>query len=133
MSDREDTTKRFSDQPEWAVYLVSRLEALATSVGELRTEVAQIRDRLDARDRETRPLNETLEGFRIELRELREGQRELREEQKAMREEMNTEFRRLHAKFRELLDRHFDLVAISPRSTGGSPCSNPRTTNWSRA
>ncbi len=111
MNDKEETTRKFDDQPEWVRYLISKVEGLTT-------EVSQLRDRLDARDRETKPLNETLEAFRIELRELREGQEtlrkgqeDLREEVGQFREEVRVEFRRLNAKILDVLQRHLDVVA----------------------
>jgi len=111
MDDKEETTRKFEDQPEWVRYLISKVEGLTT-------EVSQLRDRLDARDRETKPLNETLEAFRIELRDLREGQEtlrkgqdDLREELSQFREEVRVEFRRLNAKILDILQRHLDVVA----------------------
>ena len=111
MNDKEETTRKFDDQPEWVRYLISKVEGLTT-------EVSQLRDRLDARNRETKPLNETLEAFRIELRELREGQEtlrkgqeDLREEVGQFREEVRVEFRRLNAKILDVLQRHLDVVA----------------------
>jgi len=111
MDDKEETTRKFEDQPEWVRYLISKVEGLTT-------EVSQLRDRLDARDRETKPLNETLEAFRIELRDLREGQEtlrkgqdDLREELSQFREEVRVEFRRLNAKILDVLQRHLDVVA----------------------
>jgi len=111
MNDKEETTRKFDDQPEWVRYLISKVEGLTT-------EVSQLRDRLDARDRETKPLNETLEAFRIELRDLREGQEtlrkgqdDLREELSQFREEVRVEFRRLNAKILDVLQRHLDVVA----------------------
>ena len=111
MDDKEDTTRKFDDQPEWVGYLISRVDALTT-------EVSQLRERLDARDRETKPLKETLEAFRIELRDLREGQEtlrkgqdDLREELSQFREEVRVEFRRLNAKILDVLQRHLDVVA----------------------
>ena len=111
MNDKEETTRKFDDQPEWVRYLISKVEGLTT-------EVSQLRDRLDARDRETKPLNETLEAFRIELRDLREGQEtlrkgqdDLREELSQFREEVRVEFRRLNAKIVDVLQRHLDVVA----------------------
>ena len=82
MNDKEETTRKFDDQPEWVRYLISKVEGLTT-------EVSQLRDRLDARDRETKPLKETLEAFRIELRDLREGQETLRKGQDDLREELS--------------------------------------------
>src|SRR2546427_13296456 len=111
MNDKEETTRKFDDQPEWVRYLISRVDGLTT-------EVFQLRDRLDERDRETKPLNETLEAFRVEIREIREGQEvlrkgqeELREEFKQFREEVRVEFRRLNAKVLDVLQRHMDVVA----------------------
>ena len=111
MDDKEKTTRKFEDQPEWVRYLISKVEGLTT-------EVSQLRDRLDARDRETKPLKETLEAFRIELRDLREGQEtlrkgqdDLREELSQFREEVRVEFRRLNAKILDILQRHLDVVA----------------------
>ena len=125
MNDKEETTRKFDDQPEWVSYLISRVDGLTT-------ELFQLRDRLDARDRETKPLNETLEAFRVEIREIREGQEVLRkgqedlregqevlhEGQEALREEFNqfreevrVEFRRLNAKILDVLQRHMDVVA----------------------
>ena len=111
MNDKEETRRKFDDQPEWVRYLISKVEGLTT-------EVSQLRDRLDARDRETKPLNETLEAFRIELRDLREGQEtlrkgqdDLREELSQFREEVRVEFRRLNAKILDVLQRHLDVVA----------------------
>ncbi|OLD24581.1 MAG: hypothetical protein AUJ04_08955 [Acidobacteria bacterium 13_1_40CM_3_55_6] len=111
MNDKEETTRKFDDQPEWVRYLISKVEGLTT-------EVSQLRDRLDARDRETKPLKETLEAFRIELRDLREGQEtlrkgqdDLREELSQFREEVRVEFRRLNAKILDVLQRHLDVVA----------------------
>ena len=111
MNDKEETTRKFDDQPEWVKYLISRVDALTT-------EVSQLRERLDARDRETKPLNETLEAFRVEIHELRQGQEslrqgqeELREEFKQFREEVRVEFRRLNAKILDVLQRHLDVVA----------------------
>ena len=110
MNDKEETTRKFDDQPEWVRYLISKVEGLTT-------EVSQLRDRLDARDRETKPLKETLEAFRIELRDLREGQEtlrkgqdDLREELSQFREEVRVEFRRLNAKILDVLQRHLDVV-----------------------
>ena len=67
---------------------------------------------------ETKPLKETLEAFRIELRDLREGQEtlrkgqdDLREELSQFREEVRVEFRRLNAKILDVLQRHLDVVA----------------------
>ena len=132
MNDKEETTRKFDDQPEWVRYLISRVDGLTKTVDGLTTEVIQLRDRLDARDRETKPLNETLEGFRVEIRELREGQEslhqgqqelrqgqeslrkgqeELREEFNQFREEVRVEFRRLNAKILDVLQRHLDVVA----------------------
>jgi len=111
MNDKEETRRKFDDQPEWVRYLISKVEGLTT-------EVSQLRDRLDARDRETKPLKETLEAFRIELRDLREGQEtlrkgqdDLREELSQFREEVRVEFRRLNAKILDVLQRHLDVVA----------------------
>ena len=118
MNDKEETTRKFDDQPEWVSYLISRVDGLTT-------ELFQLRDRLDARDRETKPLNETLEAFRVEIHELRQGQEslrqgqeslrqeqeELREEFKQFREEVRVEFRRLNAKILDVLQRHLDVVA----------------------
>jgi len=111
MNDKEETTRKFDDQPEWVRYLISKVEGLTT-------EVSQLRDRLDARDRETKPLKETLEAFRIELRDLREGQEtlrkgqdDLREELSQFREEVRVEFGRLNAKILDVLQRHLDVVA----------------------
>lgn len=118
MNDKEETTRKFDDQPEWVRYLISRVDGLTT-------EVFQLRNRLDERDRETKPLNETLEAFRIELRDLREGQETLREGQETLRkgqedlrqefgqfrEEVRVEFRRLNAKILDVLQRHMDVVA----------------------
>jgi chromosome segregation ATPase len=125
MNDQEDTTRKFDDQPEWVRYLISRVDGLTS-------EVSQLRDRLDARDRETKPLNETLEAFRIEIRELREGQDSLQRGQEDLRkgqedlrrgqedlradfgqfrEEVRVEFRRLNAKILDVLQRHMDVVA----------------------
>src|SRR3989475_13223213 len=118
MNDKEETTRKFDDQPEWVRYLISRVDGLTKTVDGLTTEVFQLRDRLDARDRETKPLNETLEAFRVEIREIREGQEslrkgqeELREEFKQFREEVRVEFRRLNAKVLDVLQRHMDVVA----------------------
>ena|SRR5437660_9268902 len=125
MNDKEETTRKFDDQPEWVSYLISRVDGLTKTVDGLTTEVIQLRDRLDARDRETKPLNETLEAFRVEIRELREGQEslrkgqeslrkgqeELREEFSQFREEVRIEFRRLNAKILDVLQRHLDVVA----------------------
>ena len=139
MNDKEETTRKFDDQPEWVGYLISRVDGLTKTVDGLTTEVIQLRDRLDARDRETKPLNETLEAFRVEIRELREGQEslhqgqqelrqgqqelrqgqeslrhgqeELREEFNQFREEVRIEFRRLNAKILDVLQRHLDVVA----------------------
>ncbi len=125
MNDKEETTRKFDDQPEWVRYLISRVDGvtktvdgLTKTVSGLTTEVFQLRDRLDARDRETKPLNETLEAFRVELRELREGQEtlrkgqeDLREELSQFREEVRVEFRRLNAKILDVLQRHMDVVA----------------------
>src|SRR5437660_592986 len=125
MNDKEETTRKFDDQPEWVRYLISRADGLTKTVDGLTTEVFQLRDRLDARDRETKPLNETLEAFRVEIREIREGQEalrkgqeDLREGQQALREEFNqfreevrVEFRRLNAKVLDVLQRHLDVVA----------------------
>ena len=118
MNDKGETTRKFDDQPEWVKYLISRVDALTT-------EVSQLRERLDARDRETKPLDETLEAFRVEIHELRQGQEslrqgqeslrqeqeELREEFKQFREEVRVEFRRLNAKILDVLQRHLDVVA----------------------
>jgi len=118
MNDKEETTRKFDDQPEWVKYLISSVDALTT-------EVSQLRERLDARDRETKPPNETLEAFRVEIHELRQGQEslrqgqeslrqeqeELREEFKQFREEVRVEFRRLNAKILDVLQRHLDVVA----------------------
>ena len=132
MNDKEETTRKFDDQPEWVRYLISRVDGLTKTVDGLTTEVSQLRDRLDARDRETKPLHETLEAFRVEIRELREGQdtlqkgqedlrkgqedlrkgqEELREEFGQFREEVRVEFRRLNAKILDVLQRHLDVVA----------------------
>ena len=146
MNDKEETTRKFDDQPEWVRYLISRVDGvtetvngLTKTVDGLTTEVFQLRDRLDARDRETKPLNETLEAFRVEIHELRQGQEslrqgqetlrqgqqelrqgqeslrqeqeELREEFKQFREEVRVEFRRLNAKILDVLQRHLDVVA----------------------
>ena len=125
MNDKEETTRKFDDQPEWVRYLISRVDGvtetvngLTKTVDGLTTEVFQLRDRLDARDRETKPLNETLEAFRVEIRELRDGQesllkgqQELREEFNQFREEVRIEFRRLNAKVLDVLQRHMDVVA----------------------
>ena len=118
MNDKEEMTRKFDDQPEWVGYLISRVDGLTKTVDGLTTEVFQLRDRLDARDRETKPLNETLEAFRVELRELREGQEALgkgqevaREEFNQFREEVRVEFRRLNAKILDVLQRHMDVVA----------------------
>ena len=118
MNDKEETTRKFDDQPEWVGYLISRVDALTKTVDGLTTEVIQLRDRLDARDRETKSLNETLEAFRVEIHELRQGQEslrqgqeELREEFKQFREEVRVEFRRLNAKILDVLQRHLDVVA----------------------
>jgi len=132
MNDKEETTRKFDDQPEWVRYLISRIDGvtktvdgLTKTVDGLTTEVFQLRDRLDARDRDTKPLNETLEAFRTELRELREGQETLREGQETLREgqealreelsqfreEVRVEFRRLNAKILDVLQRHLDVVA----------------------
>ena len=132
MNDKEETTRKFDDQPEWVRYLISRVDGLTKTVDGLTTEVIQLRDRLDARDRETKPLNETLEAFRVEIRELRQGQEslrqgqqelsqgqerlrqgqeELREEFNQFREEVRVEFRRLNAKILDVLQRHLDVVA----------------------
>ena len=111
MNDKEETTRKFDDQPEWVRYLISKVE-------ELTTDVAQLRDRLDVRDRETKPLNETLEAFRVEIREIRDGQETLRKGQEDLREvfnqfreEVRIEFRRLNAKILDVLQRHLDVVA----------------------
>ena len=111
MNDKEETTRTFDDQPEWVRYLISRVDGLTS-------EVFQLRKRLDERDRETKPLNETLEAFRVEIREfrdgqesLRKGQEELREEFRQFREEVRVEFRRLNAKILDVLQRHLDVVA----------------------
>ncbi len=132
MNDKEETTRKFDDQPEWVRYLISRVDGLTS-------EVSQVRDRLDARDRDTKPLAETLEAFRVEIRELREGQdtlqkgqedlhegqdtlqkgqedlrkgqEDLREELGQFREEVRVEFRRLNAKILDVLQRHLDVVA----------------------
>jgi chromosome segregation ATPase len=118
MNDKEETTRKFDDQPEWVRYLISRVDGLTS-------EVSQLRDRLDARDGETKPLNETLEAFRIEIRELREGQDSLQRGQEDLRkgqedlradfgqfrEEVRVEFRRLNAKILDVLQRHMDVVA----------------------
>ena len=118
MDDKGETTRKFDDQPEWVRYLISRADGLTKTVDGLTTEVFQLRDRLDARDRETKPLNETLEAFRVEIRKLREGQesllkgqQELREEFNQFREEVRIEFRRLNAKVLDVLQRHMDVVA----------------------
>ena len=111
MNDKEETTRKFDDQPEWVRYLISRVDGLTT-------EVFQLRNGLDEVDRETKPLNETLEAFRIELRDLREGQETLRKGQEDLRqefgqfrEEVRVEFRRLNAKILDVLQRHMDVVA----------------------
>jgi len=111
MNDKEETTRTFDDQPEWVRYLISRVDGLTT-------EVSQLRKRLDERDRETKPLNETLEAFRVEIREIREGQESLRKGQEDLRqefgqfrEEVRVEFRRLNAKILDVLQRHMDVVA----------------------
>ena len=125
MNDKEETTRKFDDQPEWVRYLISRVDGLTKTVDGLTTEVSQLRERLDARDRETKPPNETLEAFRVEIHELRQGQEslrqgqeslrqeqeELREEFKQFREEVRVEFRRLNAKILDVLQRHLDVVA----------------------
>jgi chromosome segregation ATPase len=68
----EEPTRRFDEQPEWAK--------------ELRAEVMRLHERFDARDRQTKPLHETLEAIRVELRELREGQAKLSEGQAKLSE-----------------------------------------------
>src|SRR5947207_14419809 len=102
MADNGDTTRRFGDQPDWVTYLLTRVDSLGIAVESLR-------ERFDARDRETTPLAETLEAFRVELRELREGQQTLREGQEALREgqealraEMHVELRRLNTKSQDI-------------------------------
>jgi septation ring formation regulator EzrA len=135
MNDKEEMTRKFDDQPEWVRYLISKVDGLTT-------EVSQIRDRLDARDRETKPLHETLEAFRIELRELREGQKSLREGQETLRkgqedareelnqfrEEVRVEFRRLNAKILDVLQRHLDVVADISELNRRVSAQKPRTT-----
>ena len=79
MNDKGETTRKFDDQPEWVKYLISRVDALTT-------EVSQLRERLEARDRETKPPNETLEAFRVEIHELRQGQESLRQGQESLRQ-----------------------------------------------
>ena len=118
MNDKEETTRKFDDQPEWVRYLISRVDGLTKMVDGLTTEVFQLRHRLDARDRETKPLNETLEAFRVEIHELRDGQESLRQGQQELREEFNQfreevriEFRRLNAKVLDVLQRRMDVVA----------------------
>ena len=125
MNDKEETTRKFDDQPEWVRYLISRVDGLTKTVDGLTSEVFQLRDRLDARDRKTKPLNETLEAFRVEIRELRKGQETLRKGQEELRkgqedlrgefgqfrEEVRVEFRRLNAKILDVLQRHMDVVA----------------------
>ena len=64
MNDKEETTRKFDDQPEWVRYLISKVEGLTT-------EVSQLRDRLDARDRETKPLKERIAALGAELDVLR--------------------------------------------------------------
>ena len=86
MADKDETTRRFSDQPEWVAYLLSRVDALTDKAEALAVEVSGLRVRFDARERETKPLNETLQAFRAEIRELREGQDKLREGQDKLRE-----------------------------------------------
>ena len=75
MNDKEETTRKFDDQPEWVRYLISRVDGLTKTVDGLTTEVIQLRDRLDARDRETEPLNETLEAFRVRSTNCAKGRR----------------------------------------------------------
>ena len=91
MNDKEETTRKFDDQPEWVRYLISRADGLTKTVDGLTTEGQ--------------------EALRKGQEDLREGQQALREEFNQFREEVRVEFRRLNAKILDVLQRHLDVVA----------------------
>ena len=98
MARKDETTRELGDQPEWVAYLVSRVDALTNRMDALAAEVSGLRVRFDARELDTRPLNETLQAFRVEIQELRKGQDKLREGQEEMRKDMRAGLKSLERK-----------------------------------
>jgi uncharacterized coiled-coil DUF342 family protein len=93
----EDTTKKFDDQPN------GRLDQLFVIVQSMRSELAELKQTVDTRLYDTRPIWEKVQA---DITVLQEGQKSLSDNQKrfderleALRDEMRTGFRNLKRQF----------------------------------
>jgi chromosome segregation ATPase len=109
MADTDDTTHKFSDEPNWLTAILQNLFA----------EVAQLRESVEARNRETRPLAETLEAMRVDIQQLKDGQESLRNGQESLRKEVREGFARMERKQdllnNRLLSAEGDIVGLDRR------------------
>ena len=73
MANTDDTTQRFRNEPDGFKEILQNVVA----------ELGQLRESVEARNRETRPLGETLEAMRVDIKQVKDGQDELRKEVRA--------------------------------------------------
>jgi predicted RNase H-like nuclease (RuvC/YqgF family) len=116
MANSEDTTRKFDEQPVWLALVLDKIETVKVEVGQLRGEVTELRESVEARNRETKPLGETLEAMRVDIQQLKDGQVEFRDE---LRKEMRQGFylldRRLKGMNNIVMRFEGDLVGLDER------------------
>jgi len=109
MPNTDETTRRLMEEPDGLKGILQNV------LGEL----AQLRERFDARDRETKPLGETLEAIRVDVQQLRKGQDQLGHDMNVLRKEMREGFGRMERK-QDLLNNRLlgvegDIVGLDQR------------------
>lgn len=105
----DETTGKFEDEPGQIGQVLQQLIA----------EVAQLRESVEARNRETRPLGETLELMRGDIQQLKEEMQQLKDGQEALRKEVREGFALMERKQNllnnRLLDSEGDIVGLDQR------------------
>ncbi|MBD0371075.1 MAG: hypothetical protein ICV60_09595 [Pyrinomonadaceae bacterium] len=98
----EDTTKRLGEQPN------GRFDELFQMVQAIRSELADLRQTVDARLYDTRPIWEKVQA---DITQLQEGQKSLSERMEGLRDETRTGFRNLNRQVGVLMEIFIEVRA----------------------
>lgn len=98
----EDTTKKLGEQPN------GRFDELFQMVQAIRSELSDLKQSIDARLYDTRPIWEKVQA---DIAQLQEGQKGLSERMEALRDDMRTGFRDLKRQFSVLNDTFLEVRA----------------------
>ena len=108
MANTDETTRKFEDEPDRLTEVLIKLESLSS-------EVARLRESVESRNRETRPMPETLEAIRVDIGQLREGQEELRNGQEEIRKRVFTVERKLDVLNNHMLEWEANFKYVDER------------------